>query len=139
MCIYCKITGDQVEGASNKKAKEHIKAKDRKDVYYSTTMPKDVNRTHLMLLTILLGFFGAGNYYVGKYAKGAYCTASWIVFLPFVISNSVFGGGLYAIKLLSEITAVLVMFNLLMWIADIFSLIAKTYKVPVVLGEKKKK
>ena len=56
MCIYCKITGDQVENASNKKAKERIKNHDRKEVYYSTTMPKDVNRTKLLLLTLLLGW-----------------------------------------------------------------------------------
>ena len=139
MCIYCKITGDQVENASNKKAKERIKNHDRKEVYYSTTMPKDVNRTKLLLLTLLLGYLGIGNYYVGRYVKGLYSTLSWVIYLPFGITNAVLNGKVPAFKLLSEIFAVFVMIAIVLWVADTIAVIAKIYKMPVVLGEKKKK
>lgn len=139
MCIYCKITGDQVENASNKKAKERIKNHDRKEVYYSTTMPKDVNRTKLLLLTLLLGYLGIGNYYVGRYVKGLYSTLSWVIYLPFGITNAVLNGKVAAFKLLSEIFAVFVMIAIVLWVADTIAVIAKIYKMPVVLGEKKKK
>ena len=139
MCIYCKVTGDQVENASNKKAKEKIKQHDRKEVYYSTTMPKDVNKTKLMLLTVLLGFLGIGDFYVGKYAKGIFCTTSVIVFMPFAITNEVIGRSSVVIKLFTEITSILVMMAILFWIADIITLLIKTYKVPVVLGPKEKR
>ena len=139
MCIYCKITGDQVENASNKKAKEKIKNHDRKEVYYSTTMPKDVNRTKLLLLTLLLGYLGVGSYYVGRYGKGLYSTLSWVIYLPFAITNAVLNGQSKAFKLLSEIFAVFVMIAIVLWVADTIAVIAKIYKMPVVLGEKKKK
>ena len=139
MCVYCKITGEQVENASNKEAKRRIKNHDRKEVYYSTTLPKDVNRTKLLMLTILFGFLGVGDYYIGKYAKGLYCTFSWVLYLPFGITNIVMGYSSFFFRLMSEITAVLVIFALFFWIADIIAIVAKIYKTPVVLGERHKK
>ncbi len=139
MCIYCKITGEQVENASNIKAKQAIKNKQRAIVHYSSVMPKDVNRTKLIVLTVLLGFFGAGNYYVGKYLKGAFCTTSWILYVPFGVTHYVVNQKLPAIELISQIFALFVMVTLLLWVADMINLVIKSYKVPVVIPESKTK
>ncbi len=136
MCMYCKITGEQVTGASNIKAKKAIKQGDRSKVHYSSVMPQDVNRTKLMLLTILLGFFGAGNFYVGKYLKGTYCAVSWIVYLPVGITAIVLQQRIVALTLCAQIMSLLVAVSLILWVADIISLLMHSYKVPVVLGEK---
>ena len=138
ICVYCKITGEQVENASNIKAKKAIKDGNKKDICYTTVMPNDVNRTKLLLLTILLGFVGAGNFYVGKRYKGLFCLISWILFLPFGITSLALEQRIFIVQLMYEIGLVLATVTIFMWIVDIILLITKSYKVPVILGENKK-
>ena len=83
MCPYCKITGEQVKNASNKEAKARIKKRDTKEVYSSSYMPKDVNRTRLWLVNFFGGFLGLHQFYVGKWKWGLYSILSFVYVLIF--------------------------------------------------------
>lgn len=139
ICKYCGVTSVQVNTASNQKAKEAIKQGNKQDVCYSKTMPSDVNKTKLVLLTVLLGYAGAGNFYVGKWVK------AWVNLISFVlgviISIFIYIGdklswGVEAwLQLALDFVCVFAAISLMMWVFDIAALIFKRYKVPVVLGE----
>lgn len=139
ICKYCNVTSEQVNTASNKEAKKAFKEKRRQEVCYTTDMPSDVSKQKLVLLTVFLGWFGVGNFYVGKTYKGIFCAISFglaILFslLQYCVTN--YGmGGTEIIKVFMNIASYLMVVNLLMWFADIVSFIFKTYKVPVVLGK----
>jgi len=135
MCPYCKITGEQVRNASNKKAKERIRKKDTKEVYSSSYMPKDVNRTRLLLVNLFGGFLGVHNFYVGKWKMGLYAVLSFVFVLLFhslsfyiYTENVVLG---YLKDLGYALYAVVVFF----WISDFFKILFKKFSMPVVLAE----
>lgn len=143
-CEYCKIGEDQVTSASNKEAKKAFRTGVDKDkVVYSSTMPSDVNKVTLILLTVLLGYSGAAYFYVGKYARAWTMSVVWVVTIVFEsLRTRVMSEALatnpwiyYTSKLLLLLCAAF----LLMWVADMINLIFHRYSVPVVLGEKKSK
>ena len=139
ICKYCNVTSEQVYEASNKAAKIAFKEKRNDDVCYTTDIPKDVNKTKLTLFTIFLGVFGVGSFYVGRLYKGLYSaiTAGLLfVFsiLDYLVLNGIIGGKM-VIGFISSLVVWLFIVNLLMWISDVFGLVFKTFKVPVVLPE----
>lgn len=137
ICKYCNVTSEQVLSASNKEAKKAFKEKRKNDVCYTTDLPSDVNKTKLVLLTIFLGWFGVGNFYVGKNIKGSFCAVSFglaiiISILSYCTIN--YGmGGKEVIDVLMQIISYFMVVDLLLWFTDIMGFIFKTYKVPVVL------
>lgn len=135
MCPYCKITGEQVKNASNKEAKTRIKKRDTKEVYSSSYMPKDVNRTRLWLVNLFGGFLGLHQFYVGKWKWGLYSILSFVYVLIFhalsfyIYKDSVvlsyfadFGYAIYAVVVY-------------VWISDFFKIMFKKFSMPVVLAE----
>ena len=140
ICKYCNVTSEQVTNASNKEAKRAFKENRKQDVCYTTEMPSDVNKKKLILFTIFLGWYGVGNFYVGKNIKGLYCAISFGIATLFSILKTFFIGFFdiamfYIVAYGWQISVYLLMVNMLMWISDIVGLIFKTYKVPVVLAE----
>ena len=137
MCPYCKITGDQVKLASNKEAKKRIKQKDTKEVYNSTYMPKDVNRTRLMLVALFGGLFGAHQFYVGKYKWGLFYSISvCLSLIAFAFATKIYPN----IAWLSSVADIFYMLDaivLMMWMSDFFKICFKNFSIPVVLGEEK--
>lgn len=143
VCQYCNITSQQVLSASNEAAKKAFKNGDRQEVCYTTKLPNDVNKKKLVLLTVFLGWFGAGNFYVGKKIKGYFCAFS--ISLTFIsglfyelTKRDVLGGAEFYYGIFSFFTFFL-MINILMWFTDILNLMFNNYKVPVILGGAKNK
>lgn len=135
MCPYCKITGDQVKNASNKQAKEKIKRKDVKEVYISTYLPKDVNNTRLLLLTLFGGFLGIHQLYVGKLKTGLfYCFGFMIPLILFALSSYIFIGNGF-LNILSQVGYIFAAVVIFLWIADFFKVCFKAFPIPVVLGD----
>jgi len=135
MCPYCKITGTQVKEASNKKAKEKIKKRDVKEVYNSTYMPKDVNRTRLLLVALFGGLFGSHHMYVGKYKMGLFYAISFVYcFTFFALSFYIFKTNV-PLKYFADFGYMIYAVVLFMWISDLFKILFKRFSIPVVLGE----
>ena len=139
ICKYCGTTNAQVLGASNLKAKQALKQGNKQDVCYSKTMPSDVDKKKLMLLTVFLGYAGAGNFYVGKTVK------AWVNLVSFVlgltisiflfIGDKLNWGVEVWLQLALDFVCIFAAISLMMWFFDIVALLFKRYKVPVVLGE----
>lgn len=133
-CPYCKITGEQVKGASNQLAKVALKNGRRKEVVNSSTMPFDLNYTRLILIAIFTGFVGGHDYYVGRYYRGIYCSASVFFVAIMMTIADVFGATKYfAFELFYEISIVLAGITILMWVWDILRIATHSFSVPVVI------
>lgn len=135
MCPYCKITGTQVKEASNKKAKERIKKKDTKEVYNSTYMPQDVNRTRLLLVTLFGGFVGAQKFYVGKYKMGLFSVFAFAYCFTFYALSFFIFKDVMALKYFADFGYMMYAVVIFVWISDFFKVLFKKFSIPVVLGD----
>lgn len=136
-CEYCKITSEQVENASNKAVSKARKEGRKHEIYYSSTMPKDVNAMLLKLFTIFFGWCGVGSFYVKRNIRGIFSVSIIAIALLFYVIGEFAGNLGVVFQAFYEIAFYACAVNMVMWVWDIFELFIKAYKVPVVLGEKK--
>lgn len=135
-CPYCDISKEQVYFASNKKAKEYFKKGLKDKVCYSSIKPRDVDKVKMFLLTLFLGFFGAGNFYVGKRGKGIFACISFITaFIATVLTTSF--ADVSIINDIASIPVACAAITVIIWVSDLLSLLLNIYKYPVVIPEKK--
>lgn len=143
ICPYCKITDEQILGASNKKVKEYRKTGNKDLICKTTVVPSDVSRLKLILYTIFLGWCGVNHYYVSRNVRGTYAVISsagsiGILLLSFVLGEmSKVGTTIYG--LFYNIFFYMMAINVVLWILDIFAVLLKTFKIPVVLAKKGEK
>jgi len=130
VCENCKLIFARLEYASNKKAKEAIKAGRRKqEVLMTKTLPRDLPRWKLFLICALGGMIGIHNIYIGRYLKGFFSfffvllTAVLIAVLPGDMLSQVYETYLF-------IPAGIVF---ALWFYDLFMIGIKNYKVPIAL------
>mgnify|MGYP003306566201 FL=1 len=140
ICKYCGVTREQVLTASNEKAKQARKSGNKENICYTTEAPSDINKVKLSLLVVFLGLFGAANFYVGKYTKAWFNLIS--TSLSFIFSLLLFIFEKVKLPNLEYVFAILLDFvcwfmavSLIMWAMDIFGIIFKKFKIPVILGE----
>ena len=129
-CDNCKLVFARMEFASNKKAKQEIKAGRGKDnVIKSRTMPKDINRWKLLLICLFGGLVGAHNIYIGRYIKGFFSmffillTAILVLLVPSATVANAFNAFLF-------IPAAAVVY---FWFYDMLMIGLGKYKIPVAL------
>ena len=129
-CDNCKLVFARMEFASNKKAKQEIKAGRGKDnVIKSRTMPKDINRWKLLLICLFGGLVGAHNIYIGRYIKGFFSmffillTAILVLLVPSAALANAFNAFLF-------IPAAAVVY---FWFYDMLMIGLGKYKIPVAL------
>ena len=142
ICPYCKVTDTEVLEASNKKVKEARRA-GNKDLIHTTTMwPKDVSKIKLILFTIFFGFIGVNHYYINRPYRATFSLVStvgsiaiFVVYLVIDISGK-FGEGLFS--LVYQILFYCMAFNVILWVLDIFGVVFRSFKVPVVLPDKER-
>lgn len=142
ICPYCKVTDTEVLEASNKKVKEARKAGNKDLIHTTTTIPKDVSRLKLILFTIFLGFVGVNHYYINRPVRATFSVIStagsiaiFIMYLTIDFSTK-FGEGLFA--LVYQILFYCMALNVVFWILDIFNVIFKSMKIPVVMPDKER-
>lgn len=140
MCPYCKITAEQIKSASNKKAKEYKKTGRGDLVHYTNVLPQDVSRVKLWLFTIFLGWCGVNHFIVGRKVRGGFSVASLVSSILMIILSLTIKTTLPSILLtvdfFYEIAFFSMAINVILWGSDIISLLTRSFKVPVVLGEK---
>lgn len=143
ICPFCKVTAEEVKTASNKKVKEYRKTGRKDLIHFSNVIPQDVNKVKLWLFTIFLGFVGVNHFLIGRNIRGGFAVGSTIACLVtfFIKMFVTFYSSviLIAFQAIYEISFYCMVINLILWASDIFALIIKTFKVPVVLPEKEKK
>lgn len=142
VCKYCKdVTIERIETASNLKAKQAKKLGKKENIVYSTYVPNDVNRVKLLIFTLLFGYVGVHDFYVGKISKGLYnaiAVGGAFSLSILEVANRIYGWGFEnSIKTLFSTFALFAAFAMILWFRDIVGVLLKKYKVPVILGEKK--
>lgn len=144
ICPYCKITDEQILEASNRKVKEYRKTGNKDLICYTNVIPKDVSRLKLILYTIFLGWFGINHLYVLRPVRGIFSIVSTvgslsILFLGIAVEipSTGFLSSLYVI--LYNVLFYAMAINVVIWAFDVFAVLFKTFKVPVVLPKKEKK
>ena len=140
ICKYCKVTREEIENASNKKVKEYKKT-DRSDlIYFTNVIPKDVSRLKLIILTIVLGLFGANHFYVKRTKRGLFSLITFInclLFLPIQLTLNF--RKIIVLELIYELIYFSMAIVVILWVFDIVAVLIRTFKVPVVLGKKENK
>ena len=127
-CSYCGFKMSELDGATNKQAKQAMKTIYKDDILYSTKLPEDVKKSHLVLWCVFLGFFGAHHFSVGKFWQGFFMCLVTCLTATFSIVTA-FVQGVY-----QKIFEVLTVFQgavLIMWVSDLVKIVANRYKVPV--------
>jgi hypothetical protein len=138
LCKYCKVTNTQIENASNKKVKQYRKEGNGDLIYFSSVVPKDVNKIKLLLYTILFGLLGINHYYVNRKIRWIFSMVSYIgSFLILVIMLAGISSIIFTI--LYYVLFTMMAINVVMWIFDIFNVLFGTFKIPVVLASKEEK
>ncbi len=123
-CEECGLIFSRLEFATNTAAKNMIKKGDRSYLLYTSTLPKDLSYTKLLIYTLLFGLFGAHYYYTGKYIKGILMSAMMAYAIVCVIFNA------YLVDYLS-ILYLPIGIGVLAWIISCVYVISKKFKVPV--------
>ena len=137
ICPYCKVTGDQVQYGSNIEAKKLLRQGIDDEVYLSSTMPYDINRTKLLLYAIFLGWLGFHNYLVGRFKRGIYFNISLGIFLIcclfFEINERQWGIQMleYSLQIVSVFSGLF----FVIWFADIIAICLRKFKTPVKLAK----
>ena len=133
-CPYCKITADEIRFASNNEAKKRIKEKNTEDVYISSTIPYDVSKWKLLLITIFGGVIGLDAYYLGRHKRGIIQLAIFVVaFMLFTVQQL---GGYEFLDVPLDILALTCAILVFLWIGSIFGVMLNKAKVPIVLPTK---
>lgn len=140
LCPYCRITDAQVLNASNSKVPEYRKQYKQDSIHYTTVIPKDVSRLKLILFTIFLGIFGVHNFYVHRNIKGFFSVVSVAGSLLMLLFSMAIPGAtsIFIFKLIFDIFFFLLTINVIFYIFDIIAVVFKSYKIPVVLADKKR-
>lgn len=132
ICSACELNFSKFNSATNKTGKKALKEGRRDDVLFRTGCPTDVSKTKLLLLAIFLGFMGAHNYYVGRYVRGIFCSAFFLIGVANAVLTVVFK--IVASGFVNEVLSVLVLIwgaVLVMWLFDIINIIFDKFKIPV--------
>lgn len=139
-CPFCNVTSDQVLGASNKKVKQYRKNGSKDLIYFTNVLPSDVSRLKLILYTIFFGLFGVNHFYVNRPNRAIFSVVtsagSMLFFILYLLIDfkTKFAENLFSIvyQLIFYGMAV----NVIIWILDVFAVLFKTFKVPVVMKDK---
>ena len=85
--------------------------------------------------------FGVNHYYVKRNKRATFSLVTTILCLAIYIFTLVIIGARNSLvfNIIFELIFYAMAFNVIMWFFDMFSLVTKSFKVPVVLAEKEQK
>ncbi len=144
ICYKCGTKLSQIQHASHQAVKKARAEFEPEKVVYTTYPPADLNYTQTLLLCIFLGLFGAHYFYVKRPIMGTIVCVCWSIVILFnVICGIVCGvvNGLpdyesFGLQVPFVFVSMMSALLISLWVYDIFRIIFKRFKVPVVLENK---
>ncbi len=131
-CLYCGFDMTELDGASNKEAKEIKKTIYKDDILYTTSIPADVSKKKLLLFAIFLGLFGVHDFYVGKFWQGFYqCVVTGMVLILGITLSIMNTFVQNAVQITFEFMTVFMGVALIVWVVDIIKICLERFKIPV--------
>jgi len=137
------VTKRQISGASNKRAKEMMKNKEKGKIIMTRRRPDDIDMLKFSL-SVCAGFVGAHNFFVGRKIRGWImmgCMIAYIVFFAIFPPPSAFYPGSAGSPMREAMggffpTDFLGVFAMIVWFYDIFAIVLlRTFKYPARLAE----
>lgn len=128
-CENCGLIFDRLKYASNKEAIKCMLRGEREKIIKTTSLPQDRNKWVAGALCAFLGFAGAHNFYLGRYAKAFFSfgvillTAIFILLLEPDVQ-----AWLYSTWMV--VPCALVFF---FWFYDLILILINKYKIPIAL------
>lgn len=132
ICPSCQLNYQKFEMATNKEAKQNLRAGENEQVLMRKGRPSDIVFWKLLLITIFLGYMGGHHYYVGRYKMGIFYTSFFIVGVINAVINTMIKKSLSGF--IYELFTLLVLvwgFVIFMWIVDIAKVCFNKFKIPV--------
>ena len=126
-CIECGLIFSRVENGSNKLAKGLILSGQKSQTIKAPMFPKDVSKKKFLLLCGFLGFFGAHNFYVGRYVKAIY----QIIIGIFSVIATILSGSVEFFNVVTSYLFIFVAVNAFMWMFDFVDGALNKYRIPV--------
>lgn len=126
-CVECGLIFSRVENGSNVLAKGLILSGQKDQVIKAPMFPKDVSKKKFMLLCGFLGFFGAHNFYVGRYVKAVF----QLVIGIFSIIATFLSGVAPFFDYLMTFMFLPVAISAFMWMFDLVDGAINKYRIPV--------
>ncbi|MBE7075020.1 MAG: TM2 domain-containing protein [Clostridiales bacterium] len=125
-CAECGLIFSRVENGSNKLAKGLILSGKSNEVVKAPMFPKDVSKKTFLFLCGFLGFFGAHNFYVGRYVKAVFQIIVGLGTLILTVLSSAIN-----IEYIMSFAFLPVSIDGIMWFFDFCDGIFNKYKIPV--------
>lgn len=126
-CTECGLIFSRVENGSNQLAKDLIMTGQKDMVIKAPMFPKDVSKKKFMFLCGFLGFFGAHNFYVGRFIKAIY----QLVVGVFSVLATMLSGISPFFDNATTFLFVFVAVDAFMWIFDLIDGALNKYRIPV--------
>lgn len=126
-CTECGLIFSRVENGSNQLAKDLIMTGQKDMVIKAPMFPKDVSKKKFMFLCGFLGFWGAHNFYVGRYVKAIY----QLVVGLFSVLATLLSGISSFFDNASSFLFIFVAVDAFMWIFDLIDGALNKYRIPV--------
>lgn len=132
----CGFNLNELNEATNFKAKEKMRSGDGDLVIYTTKLPKDISKKNLLLLSGFLGLFGAHYFYIGKMLRGLINLVVSMVGTVFAIFYALNLTGDKVFKYFDYFSGILFALILVLTISDFINICFNRFKVPVYIEEK---
>lgn len=126
-CEECGLIFGRVENGSNKLAKQYILTHQKDMVIKAPMFPKDVSKKKFLLLSGFLGFFGAHNFYVGRFFKAIFQLVCGVI----VALLAELGGLIASLDVVVSFLSIPAGINAFFWLNDFIMGIFNKYKIPV--------
>ena len=136
-CSSCGLIFSRVENGSNVLAKQLILAGKGDETVKAKQFPKDVSKKKFLLLCGFLGFWGAHNFYVGRYVKAVIALILGLITIIFVATSSIIPN----LDKVMSYFSVPIGINTIIWLWDFIDGTISKYRIPVAVdfmeGDKK--
>ncbi|MBR2970053.1 MAG: hypothetical protein IKC49_03260 [Clostridia bacterium] len=132
ICPNCQLNYEKFDSATNREAKDAMRADESDRVLMRKGCPPDVKRWKLLLMAIFLGFMGGHYYYVGRNKMGLFFTSFFMVgvingLLTTFLADYLTGVWYQLFTILVLIWGIVIMF----WMVDVIKIIFNHFKIPV--------
>ncbi len=132
ICPSCQLNYEKFDTATNREAKEAMRADESERILMRKGCPPDVKKWKLLLMTIFLGFMGGHYYYVGRVKMGVFFTTFFLIGVLNAVLTTFIGE--YLVGEWYQLFTILVLIwgiVAILWIVDIMHVIFNRFKIPV--------
>lgn len=133
-CPECGLLFSRLSLVTNKAGKRCVRKRQKDKILRVTAWPEDAKRWKALLLCGFLGFYGAHNFYLGRYAKATFSLVFSVITTVLASMSAAFYETVFYNTFI-QYFAIPAAFPLLFWVLDFVYIAIGKYKIPVSIPE----